>query len=555
MVLALVFAVFAARLVQLQGLDASRYATLAASERQRTIPLPSIRGTVLDTNGVPLATTVDAVDLIVDQTQLSNPAATALQLAGPLARDPGELQAAMTGDDPYVPLQRTVDGPVWSTIRQMAIKGIYAEPSADRAYPAGTVAGSLLGFVGDDGQGLAGLEAAYEDLLAGTQGSLSYERDSAGRVIPLAEQARVEPVAGRGLRLSVDRDIQWFTEQALAAKVAEAEAESGSAIVTDPRTGAILAMATVPVLDPSDPQATAEPDRGNRVVEESYEPGSVQKVLTMAALLDSDAADPDDVFTVGDAIQRGDRVIGDHTGHEDWQITLSGILAKSSNVGTLQAAERLDKATMRDYLVKFGYGQPPGLGLPGETSGLLPEEWSDLQRDTISFGQGLSTTIVHLAGAYGAIANGGTRMPPYLVEAVVDPDGTERPVPRDEPTEVVSPQTAAEVTTMMEGVMGPEGTASNISVDGYRLAGKTGTAERVDPECSCYRGYTATFAGFAPADDPALVAVVSIQDPQRGRYGGQLGGPVFADIMSFALPRLGVAPSGAAAPEVTVFAG
>jgi len=553
--LALVFGVFAARLVQLQGLDSSRYATLAASERQQTITLPSTRGTILDTNGVPLATTVDAVDVIVDQTQLSNPAAAALQLAGPLARQPAELQAAMSGDDPYVPLQRTVDGLVWSTIRQLGIKGIYAEPSADRAYPAGSVAGSLLGFVGDDGQGLAGLESAYQDLLAGTPGSLSYERDSAGRVIPLAEQARVDPVPGRGLQLTLDRDIQWFTEQALAAKVAEAEAESGSAVVLNPATGAILAMATVPVLDPRDPEATAEADRGNRAVEESYEPGSVQKVLTMAALLDSGVAESDDVFTVSDEIQRADRVIGDHTGHEDWQITLAGILAQSSNVGTLLAAERLDKGTLRDYLVRFGYGSPPGLGLPGETPGLLPEQWSDLQRDTISFGQGLSTTIVHLAGAYGAIANGGTRMAPYLVEAVVEPDGTQRPVPREEPIEVISAEAAAEVTTMMEGVMGPDGTARNVAVDGYRLAGKTGTAERLDPECSCYRGYTATFAGFAPADDPALVAVVSIQDPQRGRYGGQLGGPVFADIMSFALPRLGVAPSGTPAPEVTVFAG
>ena len=561
--LALVFGVFAVRLVQLQGLDSSRYATMAASERLREISLPSVRGPILDTNGVPLATTVDAVDVIVDQGQLGNPAAAALQLAGPLERDPAELQAAMTGDDPYVPLQRTVDGPVWTQIRDMDIEGIYSEPSADRAYPAGTVAGSILGFTGSNGEqggddrtvGLSGLEASYEELLAGTAGSLSYERDSAGRAIPLAAQSRVDPEPGRGLRLSIDRDIQWYTEQALAAKVAEAEAESGTAIVLDPTTGAILALADVPVVDPGDPEASPEEDRGSRAITDPYEPGSVQKALTLAALVDAGVASPGDVFTVPDSIQRADRVIGDHTGHEDWQITLSGILAKSSNVGTLLAAERLDKQTLRDYLVKFGYDQAPGLGLPGEIPGILPEDWSDLQRDTISFGQGVATTVVHLASAYGAIANGGTRMPPYLVESVVDADGTERPVPADEPVQVISPEAASAVTTMMEGVVAPGGTASNVVVDGYRLAGKTGTAERVDPECGCYRGYTATFAGFAPADDPRLVVVVSIQDPQKGRYGGQLGGPVFADVMKFALPRLGVAPSGTAAPQVQVFAG
>jgi cell division protein FtsI (penicillin-binding protein 3) len=224
-------------------------------------------------------------------------------------------------------------------------------------------------------------------------------------------------------------------------------------------------------------------------------------------------------------------------------------------VGTLLAAERMDKATMRDYLVKFGYGRPVGLGLPGETPGLLPEAWSDLQRDTISFGQGVATTIVHLASAYSTIANGGVRQQPYVVESLLDPDGTEQPVEHPEPTRVVSEEAAAATTAMMEAVMGPDGSGRTVVVDGYRLAGKSGTAERVDEECGCYNGYTATFAGFAPADDPRLVVVVSIQDPQRGRYGTQLGGPVFADILSFALPRLGVAPSGAPAPGLPVFVG
>ncbi len=561
--LTLVFGVFAVRLVQLQGLDSSRYAAMAASERLREISLPSVRGPILDTNGVPLVATVDAVDLVVDQTQLSNPAAAALQLAGLLGREPAELQAALTGTDPYVRLQRKVDGPVWSQIRQMGIKGIYSEPAAERAYPAGAVAANVVGFTGSNGEegldertvGLAGLEATHEDVLAGVPGLLRYERDSAGRAIPLADSARVEPVPGAGLRLTIDRDIQWYVEQALAAKVAEASAASGAAIVLDPTTGAILALADVPVVDPSDPAATPKDDRGSRAISAPYEPGSVQKVLTMAAALDSGAVRPDDVFTVPDKISRDGWAspINDFSPHETWQLTPAGVLAKSSNVGTILVAERMDKQTMRDYLVRFGYGEVPGLGMPGEEPGIMPEEWSDLRRDTISYGQGVATTIVHLASAYGAIANDGLRVPPRLVDAVVEASGTERPIARGEPVQVVSPQTAQDVITMMEAVVADGGTASNISVDGYRVAGKTGTAERLDAAGSVV-GYTATFAGIAPADDPRLVMVVSIQDPQNGRYGGQLGGPVFADVMRFVLPRLGIAPSGAPAPQVPIFA-
>ncbi len=562
--LALVFGVFAVRLVQLQGLDASRYASMAARERLREIGLPSVRGPILDRTGVPLATTVDAVDLIVDQTQLSNPAAAALQLSGPLERDPAELQAAMTGDDPYVPLQRTVDGPVWSQIRSLGIGGIYSEPSADRAYPAGAVAGNVIGFTGSNGEpgeadrtiGLAGLEASFEDVLAGEPGSLRYERDSAGRAIPLADQLRVDPVPGQGLRLTIDRDIQWMVENRLAAMVEQAEAEAGSAVVLDPETGEILALADVPLVDPSDVDAIDEEDRGSRSVSGPYEPGSVQKVLTMAAAVDSGAVDPGDVFTVPDSIQRDGwpSPIRDFAPHETLSLTPAGILATSSNVGTILAAERMDKDEMRRYLLDFGYGEVPDLGMPGEEPGIMPEEWSDLRRDTIAYGQGVATTIVHLASAYGAIANDGVRVPARLVDAVVTPDGEERPLAQGEPVQVVSPETAREITTMMEAVVAPGGTASNISVDGYRLAGKTGTAERLDPSGAVV-GYTATFAGFAPADDPALVVVVSIHDPQRGRYGGQLAGPVFADTMTFALPRLGVAPSGTQAPEIETFAG
>lgn len=561
--LSVIFGGFFVRLVWLQGVDPNDWAVKAASARTLAISLPAVRGPILDANGVPLATTVDAVDVIVDQTQMSNPAAAALQLAGPLGRDPAVLQAEMTGGSAYEPIARAVDGPVWSTIRAMGIKGIYSEPSADRAYPAGAVAGNIVGFIANNGKegdeeqvgGQAGLEESYDDVLAGVPGSLSYERDSAGRAIPLASQSRVDPVPGSGLRLTIDRDIQWMVERTLAAKVAESKAAFGSAIVYDPATGAIVAMADVPHVNPDHPDGTAEEDRGSRAISAPFEPGSVQKVLTMAAVVDSGAAEPDDVFTVPDSIVRDGwpTPIKDFAPHEDWQITLSGILAKSSNVGTMKAAELVDKDELRDYLVRFGYGSEPGTGMPGESAGVLGEQWADLRRDTISYGQGLSATIVHLASAYGALANDGLRVPPRLVEAVVDTDGTERPVPHDEPVQVVSPQTAREVTRMMEAVVGQGGTASNVVVDGYRIAGKTGTAQRLD-ERGVQVGRITSFAGFAPADDPQLVVVVSLHDPAPGSSGGGTAGPVFADIMKFALPRLGIAPTGTPAPRVPLFA-
>jgi cell division protein FtsI (penicillin-binding protein 3) len=557
-----VFALYGVRLVQLQGLSGSAYAAEATSARTIEIPLPSVRGSILDTNGVPLATTVDAVTVVADPTQVDNPAAAALELAGPLQADPAALQEQLTAAKPYVRLAHGVDAPVYAQIRSLGIDGVYSEPAAERAYPSGAVASNVLGVLGQSGaerdetvSGAAGIELAFEDVLAGTPGSLTYERDSAGRMIPLGERQRVEPVPGRDVRLTIDRDIQWYTEQVLAAKVAESGSQWGQAVVMDPRTGAILAMASAPVVDPAKVHERPEPELWDLALEESYEPGSVQKVLTMAALIDAGVARADEVFTVPDEITRADRVIGDFSSHPPWKITLAGILAQSSNVGTLLAAERLDKQTLRDYLLKFGLGRPIGLGFgDAEPAGVVPETWSDLQRDTISFGQGVSTTVLHLASAYAAIANGGVREHPYVVAGVVDPDGTERPVAQAEPVRVVSEQTAAEVTRMMEAVMGPDGTGKNVKVDGYRLAGKSGTAERVDPECSCYRGYTATFAGFAPADDPALVVVVSLQNPVNGRYGTQLGGPVFSDILAFALPRLGIPPSGEPAPDVRVFA-
>jgi cell division protein FtsI (penicillin-binding protein 3) len=560
---AVVVTLFAGRLVQLQGIDASTYAQEALDKRIIEVVLPASRGPILDSAGVPLATTVLGFDLVVDQTLMDNPVGAALQLAPILGRDAAKLEQRLDGDDAYVVIQRRLPPEVWREIRALGIRGIYSQDAALRSYPAGPVAGSLVGFVGgfDDtapegepkSRGLSGVEKAYDDLLAGRDGSFSYERDDLGRAIPLGAQERVEAVPGSGLALTINRDLQWHAEERLAAQVKQTGAVSGSAVVVDVQTGEVLAMASVPRFDPRHPARTPKPDRGNRVVEESYEPGSVQKPLTMAAALDSGAVAPDTVLRVPDTLQRGTEQISNWDVHEDYDLTLAGILARSSNTGTVLVGERIPKAVLREYLVDFGYGRKLGMGLPGETPGLLPKNWPDFTRDTISFGQGVAATILHLAGAYATLANDGVRMPLRIVDAVVEPDGTRRELPEGTPTRVVSKETASQVTTMLEAVMQPDGTGANVSVPGYRVAGKTGTAEKIDPATGEYDLRTMSFAGYAPAEDPRLAVVVSIQEPGNGGGGGSVAGPVFSDVMGFALNQAGVAPSRTLPPQVDLY--
>jgi cell division protein FtsI (penicillin-binding protein 3) len=279
------------------------------------------------------------------------------------------------------------------------------------------------------------------------------------------------------------------------------------------------------------------------------------KALSVSALIEEGMAGPATVFSVPDNITRGGLTINDYYTHPQQDMTLSGIVAKSSNVGTILATERLSPSTYGKYVKAFGLGSRPNLGLPAETSGQLPEEWTDLKRDFASFGQGISVNTVQLASAYATIANGGLRMPPRLIDAVIDADGEAQQVAAAEPERVISEETAAAVTTMLEGVMGPDGTGNTVTVDGFRVAGKTGTAQVVDPSCGCYSGKVdVSFAGFAPADDPKYAVAVTLFDPKQNRSGGSGAGPVFSSVLEFALARGGVVPSGTEPPEVTIFA-
>ena len=536
---------FMGRLLQLQGVEAAAYAATAEQERLRSVVIPATRGTITDTDGVALATTVDAVDVTADQTQVADPLAVAAALAPVLNEPVRVLRNRLDGDSVFAYIEKSVTPRTWEQVAELRLPGIYSQPTAKRVYPQGELAAAILGFVGSDGHGLAGLEYGWDQELAGEDGHMTYESGAGGRQIPSGDTETDEPVTGVDLQLTIDRDIQFIAERAIAAKVNEAAAQSGTVVVMDPRTGEVKALATYPSFDPRDPTAAPEADRGNRAVTEIYEPGSTSKVMTMAAALDAGAVRPTTPITVPPTLWRGGREFHDHTPHGTLHLTATGVLALSSNIGTVKIAERLGDRPLYGYLRKFGMGSTSGLDVPGESAGLLPNvrDWGPTNAATIPFGQGLSLNAVQATSVFATIANNGVRVTPTLVAGSTDADGQFTPAQPPERTRVISKQTAKTLREMMESVVSDQGTAPMAQIPGYRVAGKTGTAERVDDSCGCYRGYTASFIGFAPADKPAVVVSVTLQAPVNGHYGGELGGPVFKRVATFALKTEEVPPT------------
>jgi len=364
------------------------------------------------------------------------------------------------------------------------------------------------------------------------------------------EHSGTPPVPGSSLQLTLDRDIQWQAQQALVAQVQATGSRSGSVIVMDPHTGEVLGLAGAPTFDPDQQGAAPEAARGDPAVSEVYEPGSVNKVITAAAALEAGVVTPDTPVTVPPTLAVYDRVFHDAEEHGVEHLTFTGVLAKSSNIGTVLVAQQLGKTKLYDALRGFGFGQSSGAGLAGESAGILPppDKWSGTQAATIAFGQGVSVNALQMASVYATVANDGVRVPPRVVRDTIGSDGRLSPTPAPGRTTVVSPKTAQELRTMLEAVTSNEGTAPEARIDGFRVAGKTGTSQRVDPTCGCYRGYTASFVGMAPADNPQLVVAVVLQDPQNGHFGGTLAAPVFHDVMAFALQARQIPPTGTAAP-------
>lgn len=553
LILLVVLTIVAGRVIDVQAVQGPALAAAATKDRLRTVTTPAVRGDITDINGVPLATTVQARNVTADQTLVKDPAAEAAALARVLGGDPSAYQARLTGQRRFVYVAKGITPQVWAKVAALKLPGVFSELTSARVYPGGSVAANVVGYVRGDGKGGSGLEYGFNQELAGTPGTEVYQASARGTAIPTADSSGTDPVPGLGVRLTIDRDVQYVAQAAIAAQVKAAKADSGTVVVMDPRTGQIYALATVPTFDPNKASEAAQSDIRNRAVSDVFEPGSTSKVMTLAAVIEEKKANPLTKIVVPPVLKTKYKTFHDDVPHGTLHLTLAGVLAKSSNIGTILAARRIGGDKLYDYLKKFGIGESTGLHFPGESRGFVPDpdHWSATSFGTIAFGQGLSVTAVQAASVYATIANGGVRVSPTLVAGFTSPDGTYQPAAAPVQTRVVSESTAAQVRQMLESVV-TDGTAPKAAIPGYRIAGKTGTANRVDESCGCYRGYTSSFIGLAPADKPQLVVAVFLQNPRNGKFGGQLAAPVFKQVMSFGLEHFRVPPTGTKRPDLPI---
>jgi cell division protein FtsI (penicillin-binding protein 3) len=550
------------KLVVLQGVDGAAYAQAATNDRMRNYPIEAVRGEITDRTGRVLAYSVDAERVTADPTVVTDPTRTALALTTLLGVPVDELTEKLSRDSRYVVLAGQVSTDVTDKIRALPATtraGLYYEDDPVRLYPAGAVGGQVVGFVGKDGDGLAGIEQTYEDVLSGTNGEKRVEVDGTGNEIPSGIDETTPATDGGTVQLTLDEDLQFVVQQRLDAACADGATTAASAVVLDVHTGEVAAMASCPGYDPGHYNETDPDLLGNPVVSDVYEPGSVMKAVTLAAAIQEGKATKDTVLNVPDRIQAGDAVVADAHERPARDFTVTGILAKSSNVGAIMLAREVGDSTLERYLRAFGIGSKTGIELPGESAGILQDsaDWTASRAANVPIGQGVSVTTLQMASVYQALANGGVRIPPRVVSAVTAADGTVTETPQPEATRVVSQDTADQLTYMLEAVVGPGGTAPLGEVDGFRVVGKTGTAQRANPDCSCYTGggYFTTFVGYAPADDPQYVVAVDLERPSSSAEGGQVAAPVFSDVMRYALTAGGVVPSGAPRPEFTLTVG
>ena len=555
---AVVASVFAARLVDLQAVRGEALADAALSQRLRTLEIPAYRGSILDRTGQALAVTVEARDVTADQTLIEDPAALAVELA-PILEVPQDVLAdRLTGEKRFMYVAKGVTPETWDRISSLRLPGIFSEETSQRTYPAGDLASHIVGFVQGDGSGGAGIESAFNDILTGTPGQQTYERGPGGRVIPTQNQSSTAAVAGSDVQLTIDRDVQFVAQEALQGVVQRSGALSATAVVMDVRTGEILAMVTAPDFDPNHFTQSTDDDRRNRAITDIFEPGSTGKVITAAAVINEGVVDPLTPIKVPGKLERAGKKFNDYWEHGTLRLTMTGAFAKSSNIGMILAAEKMPKRQLARYMEKFGITQRTDLGLPGESAGLMlqPENWYGTTFPTMAFGQGYSVTAVQMTDVFATIANGGVRVKPSIVDATIDADGTVTKTPDAERDRVVRQETARQVMAMMEAVTAEGGTAPQARIPGYRVAGKTGTAQFVDPDCRCYAGdVTASFIGVAPADAPRLAVGVFVHQPKRGRSGGELAGPVFQEITTYALQAMQIPPSGKRAPRLSLTTG
>ncbi|WP_318240810.1 penicillin-binding protein 2 [Janibacter melonis] len=552
-----VLSLFAAQLMRIQGFDSAEVAADALAQRTTTESIPARRGTITDAHGTVLASSAERRIVVVDQTAIPayekkvggtrtevGVAGAAEDLAPLLRQDEDDLVEAMTGERRYVILAKNLSPLTWRKISALGIPGVYSERSSQRTYPQSTTVASLVGFVQPQDQTAGGgLELMLDDTLKGTPGTATYEVAMDGSRLPNAGSDVSSAEPGKDVRLTIDNDVQWYAQNALAAKVEETDALSGTVVVMRVDTGELVALASYPTFDPND-LGDGKGVFANLAFSDAFEPGSTAKIMTVAAGLEEGTITPSSPMVLPDHLQRYDATLRDSHPHPVEYRTVGGALAESSNVGMMLIGETMKPKTLEQYFRKFGLGSKTGSGFPGESEGIMPpsEKWDGVQRYTVTYGQGLSTTAVQVAGVFQTIANKGVRVAPSLIAETSDGEGGWTPAPAAKRERVVSQGTATSVSRMLEGVVSEEGTAPKAKIDGYRVAGKTGTADRYDDKTGGYSGKTASFIGYAPAQDPQLVVAVILQRPVKGYFGGQVAAPVFKDVMTHALQTQEVPP-------------
>jgi len=552
----IVMSLYMARLVELQIVRGPELAASAQNSRLQTLPLPALRGNLTDANGTLIATTVMARNVTVDPTLITDPAGTAAALSPSLGIPVETIVAALTVDSRFSYVAKRITPETWKAVAALGIPGVFSEPTTNRIYPNGSLAASVVGYVGAEGTGLGGLEYGLNDQLMGQDGKLTVERVN-GREIPTSERQSIDPINGLSVRLTLDTDLQAMLEKSLGEQVEATGAEGGVAVIMEPGTGNILAMATFPTFDPNNAFATDDKSKRNTTVTDVFEPGSTSKLMTMASVIEEGGANPATQYTVENRLSRGGTSFKDYQDHETLRLTLAGVLAKSSNIGTILASESIGQEKLYGYLKKFGIGKSTGMNFPGESGGKLPDinnedEWSDTTFPTLAFGQGLSVNAVQATSVFATIANDGVRMLPRLISGYSNTEGTYEPSRVDEGVRVVSAKTAKTVREMLEVVVSADGTAKNLQIPGYRVGGKTGTANRYDEATGGYSGYTSSFIGMAPAEKPALVMSVFIHNPKTSTYGSVVAGPVFKEVMTYALAHRKIPPSTTTPPKLPV---
>ena len=554
------FLLFAARLIQIQAIQASDYRSKAANEMESTRAIPAPRGEITDINGIAFARSVSAINIVVDQTVITDSAQAANFAAPYLGMTVAQVQSAITGSKRYSIVAKNAKPAIWRDLSGAIesfneslskenfgkrIVGFRAERNYIREYPSGSLVSSLVGFVRQDGIGATGIEFSMNSKITGTDGRYSYAR-GLGAEIPGSQNEIIGAKKGTTVRLTIDRDVQWVAAKAIQEAVSKARAQSGTVIVMDPKTGQILAHATAPTFDPNNTKKVSAALMRNPSVQDVYEPGSTGKVMTLAAALEEKKITPETVLKVPYSLKRAGETFSDHDRHPVQYLTTSGIWAVSSTSGTIKMGEMLSNNTLYGYLSKFGIGKSTGSGLPGESAGISRpvSDWSGTTAPTVAFGQGYALTAMQATSIFATIANNGVRVSPTVIAGTTDASGKyTASIPRTN-ERVISAETAKQLRIMMESVVSGQGTAPSAAIPGYRVAGKTGTANRYNTDCGCYSGYTASFIGFAPADNPKYVINVTIQDPKGAHFGGSLAGPVFKKVMTFVLQSEHVAPTG-----------